>query len=181
MKKFFIFLTVASFVLLLFACKREMPYDFSDTKNNTLIYMPQAARGSDGLLNVKISKPAAGASDSIYRFSFGAYYPGSAPAPEDIAVTFAIDYSRLDSINNLEAQNGRPPYEMLPDTVLQLPALEGKIPANSRIEQNLSFGISSATIKQGHKYIFPITLKTVSGGYKINSRLATTWFAINVM
>lgn len=169
------------FLLLLsgfMACKKESPYDFSDSPEKTMIYMTEATQGANGIYPVTIAQLPGLPPDTVYKYSFGAYYPGNDPAPSDIDVRFALDFSKLDSINAVETAAGREAYLPLPDSVYTIDGLSGTIAAKSRVLDNLHINISSGKIQPNVKYILPIAIDDISGGYKANPALKVTYFTV---
>ncbi len=171
-----------AFAVVLFACKKYEPLPFNNKDGltgNPGIYMPQSAVSSN-FIKVSVFRKFAGQADSIYKAYFNAYLSGYVAAASGIAVTFEVDVVKLDSLNALELAAGRPPYELLPDSVYTISGLNGTIPANERGSELQTISIHDTRIQDNHKYILPITLKSASGG-SINSKLATTFYTFSIV
>ncbi len=169
-------------IVIFFACKKYDPTPYRNDgsiKGNISLYMPQAAQNG-GYATVLVPKPFPGQGDSTIVTAFNGCLGGYDNAAGDITLEFAKDNAKLDSLNQIETFNSRPPYETLPDSVVQISGLDAVIKSGQRISDVLKFSIPNSKIQPGHKYILPITLQSASGGHAIQASLQTTYFVINV-
>lgn len=164
-------------IIMLLGCKKEKPYDFTDTESNVEIYMPQAINKPTNL--VSIYKPILSTDPVNTIVNFGSYFGGYHVATNDVSTTFVINANALVAINKVETDAGRAPYIILPQNLYTLPSLTTTIKTGKHSSDVLNISIDNKSIPTGSKYALPITLSS-SSGLSISSKLNTTVFVFDV-
>jgi hypothetical protein len=147
--------------------KKVAPYP--DTTNpKKELYIPQAKQNPNKLKLLII--------DSTYIVNYkGAY--GTAPAPSDIAVSFSINQSLVDSYNNAHSTS----YTILPKDSYTMGKTSATISVGEFDTPPLEIKINpKGHIKDSTKaqYLLPITITAKSGGVNANKNLQTAYFLI---
>lgn len=132
--------------------------------------------------SITVNRRAPLQSDSLYAFDVNAFFAGSGylSAPNDIKVSFALDYSDWDSINTARVSAGLIPFERIPEDVFSFGTTESIIRKGATISDNINFAIQAKGIEEGHNYMIPIGIAEVDGNIPINSSLSTTYFVVTV-
>ena len=170
--------TLLALLLIVAGCKEDN--SFTENNGDVRIYMSQATAGTQQAITVSRRAPLQ--SDTSYTFDVNAFFAGSGylNAPEDIPVTFSVDYSRWDSINTARQAQGLPVFERVPENVFSFQNTTAVIKKGSSISDNISFAINGKLVEEGHNYMIPISIAEVGGGFPVNRTLATTYFVLSV-
>lgn len=178
MNRILLYTTLAVFLLAAAGCEKHE--SFTDKDGDVRIYMSQAVDGN--FRNITISRRAPLQSDTSYAFDVNAFFAGSGylNAPGDVQVSFAVDYSKWDSINNARTGAGQPAYEKIPDNIFSFQNKTSTIRKGASISDNIAFSINGKLIEEGHNYMIPVSISEVGGSYPVNKSLATTYFVVNV-
>lgn len=173
MKKIFLYIIWAGTL----ACNKDEA--FSDNDGDVRVYMSQSLQGA--FKDVMVARRAPLQGDTAYPFDLNAFFAGSGylTAPRDISVTFALDYSKWDSINTARAAASLPPFERVPDNVLSFKTPQTVLRKGATISDNISFTINGKLVEEGHNYMVPVRLATVDG-FAINPDKAITYFVVKV-
>lgn len=159
------------------ACDKDS--EFSEANGDVRVYMSQATRGAMNAISVNRRAPLQ--SDSVYRFDVNAFFAGEGykSAPGNVNVSFALDYSTWDSINNARTLAGLPVFEKIPDHVFDFSTTSSQIPKGKNISNNIQFGIDAKKVEEGHNYMIPVRLQS-AGNYPLNAALTITYFVVTV-
>jgi hypothetical protein len=176
MKNLFITIIIAAFFL--HGCKKETPFDFTDTEENVLVYMPQAINQPNFKVSVFLPISASDPANTVV--NFGAYFGGYHPVKEEIQATFEISPNGLTELNAIENAEGRTPYLLLPANMYHMETLTTSIKKGKNSSEILNLVIDHKTIPSGSKYALPISLNKVSNGFQISQKLKTTVFTFDV-
>ncbi|KAA8475416.1 uncharacterized protein DUF1735 [Arcticibacter tournemirensis] len=178
MKKIFKYTLLAAFIVVAAGCKKED--SFTDKNGDVRIYMSQAVSGQ--FQEITVSRRAPLQSDTSYVFDVNAFFAGSGylNAPEDVKVSFAVDYSKWDSINTARVNAGKPAYEKIPDNIFSFSNTSSVIKKGTSISENTGFAINGKQITEGHNYMIPVSISEVGGNFPVNRTLATTYFVVKV-
>jgi hypothetical protein len=179
MQKIF-FYTCAIGLLAVAGCKKYKSFTGKD--GDVKIYMAQRVSSTDGYTTVNVVTRTSAQADSAFTFDVNAYLSGSgySAAPNDIPVTFKVDYAKWDSINTARTNAGLQPFEKIPDSVFSFTNTSSTIPKNSSLSDDIGFSISSKKIQLNHNYMVPISITTAGNGYALNTGLSTAYFIIKV-
>ncbi len=177
MEKKFIYILLACFITIS-GCKKDE--SFTEKKEDVRIYMSQAISGN--FQDVTVNRRAPLQTDTSYVFDVNAFFAGSGylNAPENVQVSFSIDYSKWDSINTARLNAGLAAYEKIPDNIFSFDNTSSVIRKGASISDNTGFSIKAKEIEEGHNYMVPISISEVSGGFPVNRALSTTYFVVNV-
>lgn len=177
MKKIFLYTLFAGIITAGAACKKDTAFSKEDA--DVRIYMSQAVNGA--FQDITVNRRAPSQSDSSYAFDVNAFFAGSGyvSAPRDVNVTFAVDYSKWDSINAARATAGLPAFERIPEHIFSFSTTSSVIRKGTNISENIAFSINARLIEEGHSYMVPIKIMSVDG-YAINPALAYTFFVVKV-
>ncbi|MCZ4223261.1 DUF1735 domain-containing protein [Pedobacter rhodius] len=176
MKKISIILSIA--LIIMVGCKKEKPFDFTDTTDNVEIYMPQSV--SQPSSPVSLFKPILSTDPLISEIPFGAYFGGYENATSDISISFIINPDALIALNKAENAAGRPEYTLLPSSLYTIPSLTSVIKSGMKSSDVLKLIVNNKDIASGSKYALPITLKSASGGFRVSTKLNTTVYVFDV-
>lgn len=177
MNKLFLYTFIAGMITTGTACKKDTA--FSKKDGDVRVYMSQAINGAS--TDITVNRRAPLQSDSAYAFDVNAFFAGAGyhAAPRDINVTFALDYSKWDSINTARANASLPVYEKIPDNIFAFTTTSTVIRKGTTISDNIAFTINAKLIQEGHNYMIPVSIASVSG-YAINPAMAVTYFVVKV-
>ncbi|QEH41611.1 discoidin domain-containing protein [Chitinophaga sp. XS-30] len=175
--KIFLYTVLAGMLLSVAACKKDGPFTKDDA--DVRVYMSQAINGAFQDITVNRRAPLQG--DSLYAFEVNAFFAGGGyvSAPRDVAVTFALDYSKWDSINTARATAGLAEFERIPDNIFDFPATQSVIRKGTTVSEDIAFTIDAKLVEEGHNYMIPVKITSVDG-YPINSAMALTYFVVTV-
>lgn len=174
MKKLFLYIILLGGIT---ACKKDTA--FSKKDGDVRVYMSQAISGA--FTDIMVNRRAPLQSDSAYAFDVNAFFAGTGylTAPRDINVSFALDYSKWDSINAARGNAGQPAFEKIPDNIFSFAKAQTVIKKGATISDNISFTINAKLIQEGHNYMIPVSLES-AGGFAVNKAKATTYFVVKV-
>lgn len=177
MNKLFLYTFIAGIIITGAACKKDSA--FSKKDGDVRVYMSQAINGASTDITVNRRGPLQ--SDSAYSFDVNAFFAGAGylTAPRDISVTFALDYSKWDSINAARVSASLPAFEKIPDNIFAFATTTTVIKKGAAISDNIAFTINPKLIQEGHNYMIPVRMVSVSG-YNINPAMAVTYFVVKV-
>lgn len=177
MKKIFLYTLLAGMISAGSACKKDTAFTKED--GDVRVYMSQAVNGAS--VDITVNRRAPLQSDSLYAFDVNAFFAGSGyvSAPRDITVTFALDYSKWDSINAARTDAGLPAFEKIPDNIFDFSTTQAVIRKGANVSENITFTIDAKLIEEGHSYMIPVRIASADG-FTINPSMAFTWFVVTV-
>ena len=162
-----IILLLATYALLLPACKDKYDLPSQPLSNYTKIYMPEAVN-SPVNYTLKIT-------DSPQSIIYGANYGGQDYPSQDIPVTFSVNNALVDSFNTANNTS----YAVVPDGAYILAKASSIIPRGQLTTGPLELTIRTngvGSIEALKNYLLPVTLSTSSA--KVNEKLRTTFYTI---
>lgn len=177
MNKLFLYTFIAAIIATGAACKKDTA--FSKKDGDVRVYMSQAINGA--FTDITVNRRAPLQSDSAYSFDVNAFFAGAGylSSPRDISVTFALDYSKWDSINAARTNAALPAFEKIPDNIFTFATTSTVIRKGTSISDNIAFTINAKLVQEGHNYMIPVRITSV-GGYAINPAVAITYFVVKV-
>ena len=160
----YLYIGIVALCLAIASCNKP---DIVTSPREGNIYMPAAATtGSFPLL----------LADTAQTIPFGAAYGGLNFPSQDITVSFKVDPTL---ISNYNATHGTS-YIILPSATYQVPSLSAVIKAGQTSSNTLAIKVITTNLDKSLKYIIPVSITTVTGGY-IDSSLRTSYFTIDTV
>ncbi|GEP96669.1 discoidin domain-containing protein [Chitinophaga cymbidii] len=177
MKRIFLYTLFAGIISAGAACKKDTAFSKNDA--DVRVYMSQAVNGA--FQDITVNRRAPSQEDSTYTFDVNAFFAGSGyvSAPRDINVTFAVDYTKWDSINDARTNAGQPAFEKIPEHIFSFGTTQSVIRKGTNVSEDISFGINARLIEEGHAYMIPVEI-TAADGYTLNAAMAYTYFVVKV-
>lgn len=151
--------------LTVFGCAGD---DIPEGPKDHYVYMPQATGN-----RASLQLPRLEDAQDVF---FGAAYAGTQLPQSDISVAFESNDDLIAQYNN---ENGTD-YKPLPEDSYEIPSMTTTIPAGNASSDPLRVSIITSRLDATQKYMFPITMVSVSEGILDSSR-ATAWFRIDAI
>lgn len=159
-------IVISANILALTACSHQN-LDIPHANDYAQVYMPQASTYPNQQ-NIFII-------DSPQVVQYNAYLGGPITPGAGLTVNFSVDTLLTDTFN---IQNGTT-YPVLPEANYRMDTSAAIIRAGQLSSSSLTITIEPAGLKVNQSYLLPVTIKSVSGNYKINSQMRTTYFLIS--
>ncbi len=151
------------------SCSKVIIYEPTEAEKGAYsrVYMPAAERG---LTTVSLSNQV---EEKV--FTFNAYLGGPIDAQADIAVTFAVDNSKIAAYNEANGSN----YKALPAEAYELAVSQAVIKAGERSTPTLQVKVTSGDhLELFESYLLPITIADASAS--LNEAYTTAYFLFPV-
>ena len=168
MKKLFINILFAGLLLSAASCKKDNT--LTDSKENVLLYMPQAASGFKGLQIYPLS--------NVERnLILSASYGGEKYPANDIAVKFEVSQAAFDSVNNARVAAGLAAYEKFPADAYSIDKWDGVIRKGELTSDDITLRYYPKKFDSQKNYLLAVAIKDASG-FSLNPKLKTTFITV---
>jgi hypothetical protein len=177
MKKRYLIYTTLALLFGLYSCEKDtVSYEeLTDSKTGALVYSAKAINGIQKLKTFSFVDDAFLPEGTV---SFNAGIGSLGLPASDIDVTFSINNSVLDSINDVRELNGQKKYKPFPEESYTISNLKLSIPKGQEYSNSATLVYNPEKFAKDSDYLIAFSIVDASG-YAINGKVKTVIYAVS--